>query len=77
MVTLTWTGERMPNAGLLYQSYTNRGVVSDDDGTVIGEVLQLPSGMYQPRVPNLRGDDQATATDAMAHVEYMHKRFRA
>ena len=77
MTTLTWTGERVRNAGLLYQNYEDRAEVRDDDGNVIGEVLRLPNGYYQPRVPDLRGEDFKTATDAAAYVEYMHRRYRA
>lgn len=77
MATLVWTGERMRNAGLLYQNYEDRGVVRDDDGREIGEVLRLANGLYQPRVPGIRDFDQGTATDAVARVVYMHKRYRS
>jgi hypothetical protein len=77
MTTLTWTGERARNMGLLYQNYEDRAEVRDDDGAVIGEVLRLANGQYQPRVPGIMDLDQPTATDAVARVEYMHRRYRS
>lgn len=77
MATVTWTGERVRHAGLLYQNYEDLGQVRDDCGILIGEILRLPNGYYQPRVPGLRGDDKGTAVDALAYVVYMHKRYRS
>jgi hypothetical protein len=74
--TLTWTGEQVRNAGLLYQNYEDRADVQYDD-KVIGEVLHLASGYYQPRVPGIRGEDCPTAHSAMRKVVAMHRKYRA
>lgn len=77
MATLTWTGEQVRNAGLLYQNYEDRADVRDDDGKVIGEILHLADGFYQPRVPGIRGKECATVDLAMRTVVDMHRRYRA
>jgi hypothetical protein len=77
MTSFRWTGEQVRNAGLLYQNYENRAEVFDDKNTVIGEVLLLANGTYQPRVPGIRGDDCAAMHEAVDAVVDMHKRYRS
>lgn len=75
--TLTWTGQSMRNAGLLYQSYANLGVVRDESGREIGTVLELVNGRYLADIGGIRADnEQDTATDAHAMVDYLHAVYR-
>jgi hypothetical protein len=41
-----WTGNRMSNAGLLYQNYDNLADVMDDAGRRVGSLLLL-NGKYR------------------------------
>lgn len=77
MASMTWTGERFNGRDLLLQNYANRAEVTDDSGNPIGEVLHLFDGKFQPRVPGIRGEDCASAVEAMHKVVQMHRRFRA
>lgn len=75
MMRLEWTGQSMPNAGLLYQSYRDLADVYDDDKR-IGTVLHLPNGFYRPSLDGLRGEDLATPDQAMREVGRLHKLYR-
>lgn len=74
--TLTWTGQSMPNAGLLYQSYTDLGHVEDEQGRRIGEVLKTSAG-FDARVPGIKMGDFATEHEAVAAVVDGHERYRS
>lgn len=75
-VTIEWTGERMPNAGLLYQAYLNRGRVIATDGTYVGEVLEVPGGKYQARITGIMADNEYTSpVSAALKVFEMYREF--
>lgn len=74
MPTLNWTGERMPNAGLLYLSYTNRADVMHY-GTRVGDVFALPDGYYLPKIDGIQGEKCATPDQAARVVVELHTEY--
>lgn len=76
MHTLNWTGERMPNAGLLYLSYTDRADVMRD-GALVGSVFALPDGFYLPKIDGIAGEKCATPDQAARAVIDLHTKYRS
>lgn len=75
--TMTWTGQCMTSASLLYESYLDLADVFLD-GRRIGTVLHLADGYYKGSMDQISsGTKHATPDSAQREVVRLYKEFRA